>query len=807
MSPGKSPLLILVLAAVAALVVWGVLADDSPEVGQGSGEYRRLTFTYAPPAIVEKPVLVADLKPPRSLEGWRGSASEGAVYRPLHPSRKVVEANPGVPLKQLRPHGVLLKGAGPKSLSIACDLQPHEINRAILHVSHYGPGPESIQLVFKREGKTLLATPKISVSSNPEPSHVLYEFPDLRRKPGPVDELVVKLAGSDRPNAASAVIGIELLHSPLLDFVPSAGEASAPHGRLVRIAGEERRGVGISSAHALETEFEARAEDELSFSCALDERLRVFGEEPRLKLTLEADGVPPLEEDWRLESGKGDRSRWHGARIDVSAFAGQRVRARFELEVGWEIEGFAIVAEAAVSKRGEEAHTVLLITSDTHRADHMGHAIEGEEALVSTPVLDALTERGVHFTDAYASTNVTNPSHVALMTGIPPRDTRILDNRAPLAPGVPTLAQRFAERGYRTFAAVSAHHLVSEASGLGTGFDRLSGPGGGDRDGEYTLDALDNWLTDALGQPLFVWVHVFDAHSPYGAPGRFKNRYWPAENPDPYDHGTELDLPPIQEVPPFLGELRDKDHPYAMYRGEIDYLDNQLGRLFNKARFADPQRTIVAFTSDHGESFGEHGIWWDHAGLFPESVHVPLILAWPGCTPGSRLQAPVEQMDVGRTLLNLSGFEEAEFPGRDLRWAIDDPAATQPRFAIAAHGLSASIQSGKWHLLLHLREHQEKISEHPRGLHEVELYDLEADPDSLVNLVPEGQHFERAKRLRRQLIRWLDEASTTGMGIEKHRTAEQEAALAGLGYGGATEVEGAFFTPDPENEWDRMFED
>ncbi len=86
-----------------------------------------------------------------------------------------------------------------------------------------------------------------------------------------------------------------------------------------------------------------------------------------------------------------------------------------------------------------------------------------------------------------------------------------------------------------------------------------------------------------------------------------------------------------------LPGLRDPEWVRAQYRGEVSYLDGELGRLLESPRFA---QGIIAVTGDHGESLGEHAIWWDHKGLYPNCLRVPLILAWPGCArPASRAAA------------------------------------------------------------------------------------------------------------------------------------------------------------------------
>src|SRR5690606_14477718 len=123
-------------------------------------------------------------------------------------------------------------------------------------------------------------------------------------------------------------------------------------------------------------------------------------------------------------------------------------------------------------------------------------------------------------------------------------------------------------------------------------------------------------------RPLFVWLHLFDAHSPYRPPEAFAARYYPAGR-DPFDPS----LPPPDLPDGVLGwdleGLRDPAWPAAAYKGEVSYLDMQLGRLLHHPRAG---AGIVAVTADHGESLGHHGIYYAHSMLYTDSLHVPLVL-------------------------------------------------------------------------------------------------------------------------------------------------------------------------------------
>jgi arylsulfatase A-like enzyme len=781
----------IVLILVLGLMVWILYLKEppGPSVGQGGGVYTRLVLRHATPQPEPETSVLRKLVPERDLDGWEGQAAERVSYNTTKP----VQANydPEAPLGPQRIPAILLKGDGPKHLRLPGDYDPRKFSQVMVLMSNHGKTAESVRVVLEVKGRVAVSSPWLAVpTSRGFAQRVVYDLPHARRAGRSFDALRIDFKGNGGDTIT--VNEVALWHRPPAAFLPRPGGL----GRLVTIAREEHRGIGLSSRAPLEATFEVPPDGELNLTFGLTEHLRVYGEQPRLTLTLEAAGQEPITRTHALESSRNEPALWHSERIDLSAWAGLEARARFELAVEGDHEGLAVIAEAAVSRRGEQVPTVTLITSDTHRADHLSST--GDR--VSTPVLDALAERGVLYENSFAPTNVTNPSHVSLMTATSPRDTHILNNNTPLIGDAVTLAECFADAGYRTYAAISAYHLLDVESGLGQGFDRVNGPKAGERDGAKTLDILDEWLRDAAGQPLFVWLHLFDAHAPYAPVERYKNRYW--EGGDPFAQDTPVDMPEI-EVPGFLRGLRDKDYPYAMYRGEVDYVDELMGRLLGHARIADG---VLAFTSDHGEAFGEHGIWWDHADLYPETVQVPLILVWPGGRTGVRSDAPVEMIDIGRTLLDLSGLEDASFPGRSLMWALDDRSATQARFTLSAHGFVASVASSGWQLHLHLRKHKEWAIEEWRETHQVELYDLNEDPGSMNDLAKDPASFERARKLRQRLIDWLNSADTQGLGTSKVLTEDALASLEAMGYSGGDSHAPAFVSDPETNSWDAYFE-
>ena len=452
-------------------------------------------------------------------------------------------------------------------------------------------------------------------------------------------------------------------------------------------------------------------------------------------------------------------------------------RFKFMLE-GAAPEAVHLIANPRIVPKEVDAPTVLLITSDTHRADHMGTHPAG---LVRTPALVSLAERGILFEDSFSATNITNPSHMALLTGLEVRDHQIIDNGTPLTERALTLAEVFQAAGWRTLGCVSVEHLSDKNSGLGQGFDRLLSPAKSTRGVMETTAALEEALADFQGEPLFCWLHLFDAHSPYEPPTPYDKLYYP-ENKDPRDTNRRLAYPG-RFLPVTMRGITDMEWPAVQYRGEIDFLDSQLAFVFEHERFTE---SVIAFSADHGECFGAHGVYWDHAGVYPDTVHVPLILSWPDGPKGARTKAPTRQLDLGRTLLNLADLEGVDFPGRDLRWTLEDPEDARPRFALSSHGYSASLDKDGWFCVLNLRGHQKATETVPFIAHSLELYHRAEDPTCTTDVV--DAHPERARAMRAELIRWLMAGGREGFGGVTNASNERRAELAALGY---TAEEGA----------------
>jgi len=412
---------------------------------------------------------------------------------------------------------------------------------------------------------------------------------------------------------------------------------------------------------------------------------------------------------------------------------------------------------------------VLLVTLDTVRADRLRC---GGDDPVDTPTIDAIAERGVCFSQATAEAPITLASHSSLLTGLNPNRHGARDNGTyRLDEAVTTLAEVLQAKGYATAAFVAAFTLDARF-GLAQGFEvydddlEADHPAGRrrkkawlgherpyvDRPADAVFRRAADWLAQEKERPVFLWIHLFDAHAPYAPPEPFRGRF--AGRP---------------------------------YDGEIAFVDHELGRFLERAgeRFAEGDVIVIA--ADHGEAFGENGYEGHGERLHEPAVRVPLVVAKPGTLPrGAVVGELVRNVDVTPTILDLLGVQPD--PGLDGRSLV--PLAKGEKrigpppgsYAETLHPLLRgkrdelrSYRTEDWKYVRHLRdgvvqrEELFSLSEDPG-----ELHDRSGAPEFAAERAKLGSRLDEATREERSTP-----FESTGSGKP---TGEIEQKLEALGY-------------------------
>ena len=428
----------------------------------------------------------------------------------------------------------------------------------------------------------------------------------------------------------------------------------------------------------------------------------------------------------------------------------------------WAAAGLALLAAAgfvlarrpslAPSWLGGGPPSLLVVTIDTLRADHVGSY---GHAAARTPRLDGLAARGLRFTRAATVTPLTLPAHSSLLTGTFPARHGVRDNGGYyLGDAHETLAEVLKARGYRTGGFVSAFVLDSRW-GINQGFDRYfddfdlsrfdkaHGMDAIQRPGGETVDAALSWLREDRRRPFFLWVHLYDPHTPYAAPPEWAQQF------------------------PRSAE--------GAYDAEIAFADAQLGRLLDvlesDGRLA---RTVVAVLGDHGEMLGEHGEATHGFFVYDAAVHIPLVLAGAG-VPARVIDDQVRIVDVMPTVLEL------------LR--VPAPAAVQGTSLLPlARGVRLNLMAVSeswfprfhygWSELVAIQDERFKLIRAPRP----ELYDLQRDPRELSDLAAaEPRQKEVLARALDDMLGRLGNAQAAAPQALDAETAERLEALGYIG--------------------------
>ncbi len=324
---------------------------------------------------------------------------------------------------------------------------------------------------------------------------------------------------------------------------------------------------------------------------------------------------------------------------------------------------------------------VILITIDDLRADHLG--CYGYLRNVS-PNIDKLAGESSIFLNCFAASSYTVQSSPALLTGkylgIFSNFNDTLTHNNILDKRWPTLSEYLRNFGYFTAAYINNPHYRS-----GTGFERgfevyKSILGNAKIITDEASSFLNNYSKD---RPFFLWLHYLDLHSPYR---RREEYYSNFENDELYKKNDRIlqtrekghSNPCVSEgcIPPivFQKDMYSLSHYIACYDSSIAYTDFYLGKLLDNIK---DDNTMVVITSDHGESMGEHNVYFSHGeNIYDELLHIPLIIKnKDSFKDGKTISTAVSSVDIVPTILNRVNpiwgfFNKTRFDGKDLKIAV-----------------------------------------------------------------------------------------------------------------------------------------
>ena len=410
--------------------------------------------------------------------------------------------------------------------------------------------------------------------------------------------------------------------------------------------------------------------------------------------------------------------------------------------------------------RRKRPPNIVLFGIDSLRADRMSCYGYGRQ---TTPHIDRFARGGTLFEHHYSPHIPTTSGYANMLTGLDVFSTQVvaLAHKGPLRPEVKTLPEILREAGYTTTCVGFKGNAASR--GFDTYVDYDQGWKTWDQGRMTKAQNLNDAVIPELDrltkqkQPYLLFLRHVDPHTPYLPPAPYERMFYDGNECDPRNQSMK----PVMEFRPFRDYfaswlppgITDKDYVLAQYDGEVAYMDACIQTLFCAMQSREMLNdTIVVITSDHGETLYDHDCYFDHHGLYDVTLHVPLILHYPGKVPaGRRITGYSQHPDLVPTILDLAGIqaEGAAFDGKSLVPMVNGELAShRSEFYVTEctwmrkHGW----RTPHWKLVVALEP-----DFHFKPL--VELYNLVEDPEEYNNLAESEP--EVAAFLRARMERWI----------------------------------------------------
>ena len=438
---------------------------------------------------------------------------------------------------------------------------------------------------------------------------------------------------------------------------------------------------------------------------------------------------------------------------------------------------------------GTTPKRLVLVTIDTVRADHVGAYGYFRP---TTPFFDKLAAAGVVFERAFAHSSSTGPSHASMFTSLYPLQHGMRRNGFSVAPGVRTLAETLRDSGYVTAAFVSASVLGSGTK-INRGFERYvdaipSRPRVHYQLAESTTDRVIDWLSKRKNaavakraKPLFLWVHYFDAHTPWQPDADVLKAVAPTTDAEARAFQKRL----VTEHRSHLKSPAADAKNVSRYDGEIRYVDGQIERLYQYLSEDDPG-SLWLVTSDHGEGVYNHGFSGHVTEIYNEQIQVPFVMHWTGGggPSGVRVrEAFARHVDIVPTVLealDIDGLSDfARIEGRSLLPFISTPNQSDDAVVFAQVGGERNQCADKFAF----SDGRQKIITTFTDPRAEMLFDIRADSYETRNLV--RQDVQATNALRGQLAGFLHGLVESSPGYDskqKEPDSEMLRNLRALGY-------------------------
>jgi arylsulfatase A-like enzyme len=527
----------------------------------------------------------------------------------------------------------------------------------------------------------------------------------------------------------------------------------AKHGQLLPVHDQEHAEPPYDRNHDFREALFAPAPTDLTFDIEVPKAARLRFSCALLKMSQPGDSVtfqilvasgdrgPRVVFSRVVRIGEGGKGwHWVDDEVDLSELAGRKVQLTLQTRAPAGTAGYALWGAPVIEspRATGEPPNVLIVAVDTLRADRLSAYGYGRP---TSPNIDRLAADGVLFENAISPSNWTSPAFASMFTGQMPSSHGVIHRARAIPDEVVTLPEHFRMGGWSTHAVAYKAYLYN--MGFEQGFDVWFNVPKHNPVADENLEKVLEVIETRGRSRFFLFVHFNDPHQPFNQPRPFDRAF---NHPRTLKR-FGLRLPFVVSTDGNVAGCRGckkSGGPDSVFRtvtsdlydGEIAYLDNALGRLFDALRQRDLyDDTLIVFVADHGEVIWDRPGFFGHGGpnLYDELIRVPLIIKPPASAHAARdkrVAAQVQTHDLLPTLLDLAGLPP---PG-----VTPDGASLMPHLATQAPAVTAernAISENIKHDIVAVRTQRFKyVLHHPPGRFRERLFHLVSDPGERTNV-------------------------------------------------------------------------
>jgi arylsulfatase A-like enzyme len=418
---------------------------------------------------------------------------------------------------------------------------------------------------------------------------------------------------------------------------------------------------------------------------------------------------------------------------------------------------------AKTARRRKKHPNIVFFGIDSLLADHMSCYGYGRH---TTPHIDRFAEGGTLFEKTYSAHIPTTSAYASMLTGLDAFGTQVvaLRHKGGLREDIQTLPEILGDAGYNTTCVGFTGNPSSRGFDTYLDYSAWGSWNAGRSPKAQALNEVAIPELDRLAKqrkPFFLFLRHMDPHAPYLPPEPYERMFYHGNECDPKHKSME----PVMAFKPFCDffaswmppGITDKEYVIAQYDGAVAYMDACIQSVFNALEaHGIMDETLVILNGDHGETLYDHDCWFDHHGIYDVTLHVPLIIRYPGKVPSNKRVSGFNQhKDLVPTIMELADIEtDINFDGRSLMPLVRGEIPTyESEFYITEctwmrkHGW----RTPQWKLIVAL---EPDFHFKPK----VELYNLFEDPDENHNLAEEQP--EIVTLLKKRMRTWIKKRET-----------------------------------------------